>query len=67
MSRLDLMLMDGFVVGVLVLLVLEELFWVRDCYRIRWGQSKAGGGDGSKGKVFMALDMKGGIERSQIG
>lgn len=30
LSRLDLMLMDGFVIGVLVMLVSGELFWMRD-------------------------------------
>lgn len=43
LSRLDLVSKDGFVIGVLVLLVLEELFWVRDCYCMSWGQSKARG------------------------
>lgn len=30
LSRLDLMFIDGFVIGVSVMLVSEELFWMRD-------------------------------------
>lgn len=35
LSRLDLMFIDGFVIGVSVMLVSEELFWMRDWAGVR--------------------------------
>lgn len=46
---------DVFVIGVSVLLVLEKLFWMRDCYCVSWSQSKVreeDGAAGEEGKVF---------------
>lgn len=62
-AKLDLVLVDGFVIGVSVLLVSEELFCVRDFYHINRTQgSVRGEQDGAastEGKVLsMVWEMK---------
>lgn len=55
---LDVMLMDGFVVGVSFLLVSEELFWVRDFYHINYIQGKLRGEeDGAAGTERKVLSI----------
>lgn len=55
---LDLVLMDGFVIGVSVLLVSGELFWVRDFYRINWVQGNVRGEeDGAASSERKVLSM----------
>lgn len=55
---LDVVLMDGFVIGISVLLVSEELFWVRDFFHINCIQGDVRGDeDGAANTERKVLSM----------